>query len=148
MHNYFYFGLDAGPLYFQAWDIDGTVWKFAVAWIALFLTGVFYEWMATLRRTLDQRQEEKDLLMKRLAFSDPSIPLLDKMKHGSSHNLVYLRRTVLHVFQLSISYMLMLTIMSYNLGLVFAVLAGAATGYFFFARERATAEDVLACHSV
>jgi len=148
MKSYFFFSLTNGPLFFAAWDIDGAAWKFAVAWIALFLTGVFYEWMATLRKTLDQRQEEKDLLMKRLSFSDPSIPLLDKMKHGGSHNIVYFRRTILHVFQLSISYMLMLVIMSFNLGLVFAVLTGAAVGYFFFARERPPAEDVLACHSV
>jgi copper transporter 1 len=51
-------------------------------------------------------------------------------------NLHYLVATLLHVGQLALAYGLMLVVMTYNVGLTIAVLAGAGVGYFLFARLR------------
>ena len=49
---------------------------------------------------------------------------------------VHIIQTVLHMLQVTISYFLMLIVMTYNVWLFIAVILGAGTGYFLFARFR------------
>jgi len=57
-------------------------------------------------------------------------------------SLAHLVQTLLHVIQVTVSYMLMLVFMTYNVWLCLAVVAGAGLGYFLFAWRRATVVDV------
>jgi len=51
-------------------------------------------------------------------------------------------QTLLHVIQVTVSYMLMLVFMTYNVWLCLAVVIGAGLGYFLFSWRRATVIDV------
>ncbi|KAI0979152.1 hypothetical protein GJ496_010442 [Pomphorhynchus laevis] len=61
--------------------------------------------------------------------------------------LTHIIQTVLHLIQLTISYILMLIAMTYNVYLFGAVVLGAATGHFIFAWKRTTLLDCTEhCH--
>jgi len=57
-------------------------------------------------------------------------------------SLAHATQTLLHVIQVTVSYMLMLVFMTYNVWLCLAVVIGAGVGYFLFAWRRATVVDV------
>ena len=63
----------------------------------------------------------------------------------SSRNMMSLAhaiQTLLHILQVTVSYMLMLVFMTYNVWLCLAVVLGAGIGYFLFAWRRATVVDI------
>ena len=49
---------------------------------------------------------------------------------------VHIVQTLLHMVQITISYFLMLIVMTYNVWLFIAVILGAGAGYFLFAKFR------------
>ncbi len=51
-------------------------------------------------------------------------------------------QSLLHVIQVSVSYLLMLVVMTYNGWLFISVATGAGVGYFLFAWKRAVVMDV------
>ena len=53
---------------------------------------------------------------------------------------LHIIQTLLHMLQVTISYFLMLIVMTYNVWLFIAVVLGAGTGYFLFARFRGPAK--------
>lgn len=56
-------------------------------------------------------------------------------------------QTLLHVIQITMSFLLMLVFMTYNIGLCLAVVAGAAVGYFLFGWKKSVIVDVTEhCH--
>lgn len=58
-------------------------------------------------------------------------------------------QTFLHIVQIIISYFLMLIFMTYNVWLCFAVVLGAAIGYFLFGWKKSVIVDVTEhCHWV
>jgi len=57
-------------------------------------------------------------------------------------NRGHLCQTILHMVQISVSYLLMLVFMTYNSWLCLAVVLGAGAGYFLFGVQRLTSIDV------
>lgn len=56
-------------------------------------------------------------------------------------------QTLLHVLQVTMSFLLMLVFMTYNVALCIAVVAGAAVGYFLFGWKKSVIVDVTEhCH--
>lgn len=56
-------------------------------------------------------------------------------------------QTILHILQVTVSFLLMLIFMTYNVWLCLAVVAGAATGYFLFGWKKSVVVDVTEhCH--
>jgi len=55
-----------------------------------------------------------------------------------------LLRTVFHLFQFSLSYLLMLVVMTYNIGLFVAVVFGSSLAFYFF--NVSTDIDHADCH--
>ena len=53
----------------------------------------------------------------------------------------HILQTFLHMFQVAISYLLMLVFMTYNSWLCLSVVLGAGLGYFFFGYKRLTTID-------
>lgn len=59
----------------------------------------------------------------------------------------HLLQTFLHIVQISVSYLLMLIFMTYNIWLCAAVLFGATLGYFLFGWKKSVVVDVTEhCH--
>ncbi|XP_025203560.1 high affinity copper uptake protein 1 isoform X1 [Melanaphis sacchari] len=62
-------------------------------------------------------------------------------------SVTHLLQTFLHILQISISYLLMLIFMTYNVWLCLAVLFGATLGYFLFGWKKSVVVDVTEhCH--
>ncbi|RIA89868.1 Ctr copper transporter family-domain-containing protein [Glomus cerebriforme] len=59
-------------------------------------------------------------------------------------------RTLIHTFQVTLSFLLMLVFMTYNGFLMISVIVGAAIGYFFFAKHTISSHDLggrsITCH--
>lgn len=59
------------------------------------------------------------------------------------HRLI---QTVLHTMQTAIGFMLMLSVMSFNLCIIFAILVGTGAGYYIFYRPYNEVEAIDSCH--
>lgn len=61
---------------------------------------------------------------------------------------IHLIQTLMHMIQVTVSYALMLIVMTYNVWLVLAVILGATVGFFFFGWIRQRSIDVAdnCCH--
>jgi len=70
---------------------------------------------------------------KKITFKSYSIGILSKG---------HFFQTFLHMLQITISYMLMLVFMTYNVWLCVSVVLGAGFGYFLFGNQRLTSIDV------
>lgn len=57
-------------------------------------------------------------------------------------SLAHAIQTLLHIIQVTVSYMLMLVFMTYNVWLCLAVVIGAGLGYFLFGWRRAVVVDI------
>ena len=62
--------------------------------------------------------------------------------HRRMLSLAHAIQTLLHVIQVTVSYMLMLVFMTYNVWLCLAVVLGAGLGYFLFGWRRASVVDI------
>ena len=56
---------------------------------------------------------------------------------------VHVIQTLLHMLQVTVSYFLMLIVMTYNVWLFIAVILGAGAGYFLFAKFRGPGTRIL-----
>lgn len=60
---------------------------------------------------------------------------------------MHIYQTLLHILQVTISFLLMLIFMTYNVWLCLAVVIGAAGGYFLFGWKKSVIVDVTEhCH--
>jgi len=57
-------------------------------------------------------------------------------------SLAHAVQALLHILQVSVSYVLMLVFMTYNVWLCIAVVLGAGLGYFLFSWRRAAVVDI------
>lgn len=131
------------------WHVESPGW-YTVTAVAIFLVGLFYEWLITFRQGYEQRMHSKRLEEELKIQCDDDLydvqasqPLKKLLRLTPQHqakvvndNFHHLVAAALHVIQLSIAYALMLVVMTYNIGLTVAVIAGAGAGYFLFARLR------------
>lgn len=58
---------------------------------------------------------------------------------------LHILQTLLHLIQVSVSYILMLIVMLFNLWLCLAIVSGAAVGYYFFGWIRRSKMDPNEC---
>lgn len=61
---------------------------------------------------------------------------------------IHLTQTLMHLIQVTVSYALMLIVMTFNVWLVLAIILGATVGFFFFGWIRQRSIDVAenCCH--
>lgn len=52
----------------------------------------------------------------------------------------------MHTVRLGTAYLIMLVVMTYNVGLCLAVLAGAFVGFFLFSSDAPASGDATGCH--
>ncbi|XP_055989226.1 high affinity copper uptake protein 1-like [Sorex fumeus] len=133
----FYFGYRNVELLFSGLLIDSAV-AMAVAVVAMFLLALGYEGLKRVRKGL-QRKAQEDLRATCSPFPRPDGTHPKDMPRLQLLSATHLLQTMLHVLQVGLSYLLMLTAMTYNAYLGLAVVVGAGAGYWLFGRK---AEDV------
>ncbi|XP_049624853.1 high affinity copper uptake protein 1-like [Suncus etruscus] len=120
MHTTFYFGYKNVELLFPGLVIQCRA-GMVLACLVMFCLALCYEGLKVAREKLTDR-----------AKSSPQPHVL---------RWLHLAQTALHVLQMMLSYVLMLTFMTYNAYLALAVWAGAGTGYLVFRWKNARLLD-------
>ncbi|KAI9106826.1 hypothetical protein K1719_022354 [Acacia pycnantha] len=145
MHMTFYWSKKV-TLLIDSWKTDSWT-SYLLSLLACLLASAFY-----------QSLENRRLRLKAIAFEKPSatapqnqIPLLRSNLAGDKAKLgVKLAGAFLFGFNSAIGYLLMLAVMSFNGGVLVAIVVGLAIGYFFFRSESdegtfVEAENACAC---
>ncbi|XP_067635734.1 high affinity copper uptake protein 1 isoform X2 [Eurosta solidaginis] len=148
----FHFGYNETVL-FSWWKFD-SIMGLVGSMIAIFVMAVLYEGLKYYREYLfwktynlleyrpvtgPQRNPEDP---QRNTPSTSASPV-----HPTMLSLNHLYQTGLHLIQVTLSFMLMLIFMTYNVWLCIAVVFGAAVGYFLFCWRKSVIVDVTEhCH--
>ena len=107
---------------------------FVAAFIGFFILAILFEGLKQFRDTLYKKSLKN-------GCSGPRRGMCDFVSDPE-----HILQTLLHIIQVSVSYTLMLIIMSCNLWLFLAVVLGAACGYFLFCwRQMINIEDPNCC---
>ncbi|XP_038063681.1 high affinity copper uptake protein 1-like isoform X2 [Patiria miniata] len=153
MNKTFHFSDMIMDFLFQGCNIDS--WPDMIAAVgAVFLVAVFLELMKLLNSKLKQKRCKSPLegMQEPVTKRQSSIngqsgtqqsPLLASLRIPSSVSKIRQRRlkfhmveSILHIFQVSIGYILMLVVMTYNAYLLITVVLALTAGYFFLAPLR------------
>ncbi|XP_053196106.1 high affinity copper uptake protein 1 [Scomber japonicus] len=144
----FYFGYSNVELLFTGLLINSPG-EMVGACIGVFLLAVLYEGMKIGREALLRRSQVN------VRYNSMPLPGADGTVLMETHKTVGQRmlspahflQTLLHIFQVVVSYFLMLVFMTYNGYLCIAVAAGAGMGYFLFSWRKAVVVDITEhCH--
>ncbi|KAK4277285.1 hypothetical protein QN277_015302 [Acacia crassicarpa] len=127
MHMTFYWSKTV-TLLIDSWKTDSWT-SYLLSLLACLLASAFYQYL-----------ENRRLRLKAITFQKPSatapqnqIPLLRSNLAGDKAKLgVKLAGAFLFGFNSAIGYLLMLAVMSFNIGVLVAIVIGLAIGYFFF----------------
>ena len=102
MHMTFYWGKEAEVL-FSGWP-GKRAGMYALALIFVFALGIIAEWLTHSRL----------------------------IKEGTTNVVARITKTILHAIRVSLGYLLMLSLMSFNAGIFLAAVAGQALGFLLF----------------
>ena len=139
---------------FKSWQAN-TMSKFVMTTFAIFIVAVLYEGLKYFRELLFAKSQQRTrVIIKNMngngsgsgttALTETVIKMSMRDHMLSGHHIV---QSILHFLQVAVSYALMLIVMSFNLWLFFAVILGAAVGYYFFGWIRSRSNDVTEhCH--
>ncbi|XP_055989283.1 high affinity copper uptake protein 1-like [Sorex fumeus] len=131
----FYFGYKNVEVLFSGLLIDSAA-AMAVAVVAVFLLALGYEGLKRAREALLRKAQER-LRTQCSSFSRSDRTCPKETPKQQLLSAAHLLQTVLHVFQVVLSYLLMLIAMTYNAYLGLAVVAGAGAGYWLFGWKKA-----------
>ncbi|XP_016972911.1 high affinity copper uptake protein 1 isoform X2 [Drosophila rhopaloa] len=149
----FHFGYDETIL-FSWWHIE-TVAGLVGSMIAIFLLALMYEGLKYYREYLFWKTynllEYRPVTGPQRNPEAPRIPspaaAAPSPVQPSMLSVNHLLQTLLHVIQVTLSFLLMLIFMTYNVWLCLMVVLGAAVGYFLFCWKKSVIVDVTEhCH--
>ncbi|XP_015040895.1 high affinity copper uptake protein 1 isoform X1 [Drosophila persimilis] len=159
----FHFGYNETIL-FSWWHID-TVSGLIGSMIAIFLLALLYEGLKYYREYLfwktynlleyrpvtgPQRNPEAPRLPSAAAAAPSPVQYVGEVVHKQPPSMLsvnHLYQTLLHILQVTLSFLLMLIFMTYNVWLCLMVVLGAAVGYFLFCWKKSVIVDVTEhCH--
>jgi len=123
------------------------------ACIVMFILAILYEGLKVLRESLLSNHRCQEKAQQPPEYSPPT-----QMTSSSSNDQVlvvnqnsrftkmfkspHITQTFLHLIQVTVSYMLMLVVMSYNGYLAISIISGATVGYFLFGWNKTSVHDV------
>ncbi|EGC36256.1 hypothetical protein DICPUDRAFT_151284 [Dictyostelium purpureum] len=113
------FTTKVSDLLFSSWSTE-SFWSYTLAIVIVFLASCILEFLNFLKQKVYQTYSNN--------INDPHLRL-SKWKNIWKYK-IYLM--LLHMITLAFHYILMLIIMSFNLGLIFSILIGAGVGYIAF----------------
>jgi hypothetical protein len=129
MRMYFHTGI-LDYVLFKNWVPDTNAY-YAATWFAIFVFGIMYELLKLVRSRLEKKwnaefegQAENQMLLNSSIFT-AQMPFIWR---------VDLLRAFLHLLEVGWGLLIMLIAMTFNVGLFFAVLAGAFVGMLFVGR--------------
>lgn len=117
---------------FPSWATTETG-QFVGAWIGFFLMALLYEGLKFYREILAQRETRS------------CAQGVQRTLRNAMTDKLHIVQTLLHLIQVSVSYILMLIVMLFNLWLCLAIVTGAAVGYYFFGWIRQSKKDPNEC---
>jgi len=129
MWMYFHGGMK-DTILFDFWR-PRSIGVFLLSCFILFVAAALYEGLKLLRERLIRAEIVRQASKEYQATSTSSKLL----------NRGHIIQTFLHMFQVTLSYLLMLVFMTYNTWLCLSVVLGAGVGYFFFGYKRLTTID-------
>ncbi|KAJ3300916.1 hypothetical protein HDV03_001670 [Kappamyces sp. JEL0829] len=169
MLMYFHTGI-RDYILFQSW-VPTNSWQYTVALVGCFLLAVVYEGLTAWSTILEigWRKELRSSVASSSAITmdafgaqpvqKPVVPVwshLAGMSHGAAGVKAALCRSLLRFLTISLSFVLMLVVMSFNVGIFFVVMFGYSVGTFLFApiakgalsegESLLLAEDTKDCH--
>ncbi|XP_037547766.1 probable low affinity copper uptake protein 2 [Nematolebias whitei] len=125
-------------LLFSFWDVHGPA-GMILSVLIVFLLTVFYEVLKVWRVWLGSRSKLVPAAPSDASSCSESCPPEASLSpaeppsdtRGSRNSwLLHAAQTALHVLQVTLGYMLMLSVMTYNTWIFLGVIAGAGVGYF------------------
>ncbi|XP_037029493.1 high affinity copper uptake protein 1-like [Bradysia coprophila] len=132
-----------------------TVEEFVSAVVVIFLISIAYEGLKFWREKLySDYAAETATACSSIKASTSQLTSAHNKRSVNKKSIVqlltqkiHLVQTLMHFVQITVSYCLMLIVMTFNVWLVLAVILGAAVGYFFFGWIRQRSIDVVEhCH--
>lgn len=131
----FYFGYENVELLFSGLLINSAA-AMAVAFVVVFLLALTHEALKRARERLLLKAQE-GLRAQCSAFPRTDGTCSKETPRQQLLSAAHLLQTALHVLQVVLGYLLMLTAMTYNAYLGLAVVAGAGAGYWLFGWKKA-----------
>ncbi|CAB3221757.1 unnamed protein product [Arctia plantaginis] len=124
---------------FKGWQTTNAAQLFGSA-VAIFVAAVLYEGFKCMR---------EELAKKRAALGDSQLNIAKNEGHTLQHTTVkpsmlscgHAIQTLMHMIQSTLSYVLMLIFMTYNVWLCLALVLGLTFGYFLFGWRRTGSAD-------
>ena len=144
----FYWGMNVTVLFYE-WDVQDLEWYIA-ACCGAFLVAFLYEFLISFRVAFESRRTQVQVRVNhadtlpvnaeggRDPVSAPSlreaVPVLFVLPRRDMVKdiLHYAKGALLHMFQLTLFYALVLVVLTFNGGLFISVVSGAGVGYFCF----------------
>ncbi|XP_028895508.1 high affinity copper uptake protein 1-like [Zeugodacus cucurbitae] len=131
----------------KAWTAR-TILEFSLSAIAIFLLAFLYEGVKFFRQFLLRRALEK--LSKNKEKTDVVCSTIAGLKNKQLFKQIiapqHLLQTLLFLFQVTLSFLLMLIFMSFNYWLCLSILLGLTVGYFLFGWIKDDAYDSDCCN--
>ncbi|KAK2719925.1 high affinity copper uptake protein 1-like [Artemia franciscana] len=165
MIMYFHFGYENETVLFQGWTLN-SVEALIGTCIGIFFLAIFYEGLKYFREYLYKKSaaavvQYSSVSEPQLSNGNGATTIQPKPRTMSASDLdgiitiqpmqmlsgSHFAQTLLHLAQITLSYFLMLIVMTYNAWLMIAICAGSAVGYFLFGWSKAHVVDITEhCH--
>ncbi|CAL5221667.1 g3896 [Coccomyxa viridis] len=128
-------------LWFQRWHTSSSAW-YAISVVGLFALALLQEFLVSYRANIGMKAAKPATT----SSTDMNVTLTGGRSLASPEARVKVALTLLYAVNVAISYLLMLAIMTYNVGYFFAIVVGLAAGYFaFFNSASPTATSDVCC---
>ncbi|KAJ6648892.1 High affinity copper uptake protein 1 [Pseudolycoriella hygida] len=146
MSMFFHFGYTEVIL-IEQWSIN-SVFGLLASMLAIIIMGALYEGLKYYREYLFWKTYNS---LQYRAVSVPDKPVVNedtsRVVQPTMLSAMHVYQTLLHILQVTVSFLLMLIFMTYNVWLCLAVVIGAAGGYFLFGWRKSVIVDVTEhCH--
>lgn len=144
--QYFVFSTTHIYLLFRPWYIT-TTWQYVLSFIGVFVGTLLFEYLKIVQTRLARFEQESNRSVSPLQVNNPgeeARALLHSERRYALHLSPETRfcdmslalrfaKSLLHGVQIAFSYFFMVVVMTFNAGLLIAIVAGATVGYFCFA---------------
>lgn len=132
MHMTFYLGTQV-TLWFDYWRVTGWL-GYSFTLVAVLVLSIFHEWLATCRAALMKKNKRKTkrptLPTSVIATTNNTTIITDgQLAIDVAENLM---NSILFGINVGAGYLLMLAVMTFNVGVCLTIVVGLSVGFFIF----------------